>query len=501
MQLIKAVKDYFTKTVNVTLGHRAIKGVMKKFYNSSDTTLLTDGWTTSPVSPDQFLKDEQRTLRARSRQQYANNDYARKFINMLVGNVVGNGFKFQARIVNRSGKQDQLANKEVEKEFGKWCKSTYVDVTGKLNFADLTKLVVRTCAIDGEFLAIIHISASFGRWNFSLQVVDSELLPIDYSVNSYGNNGNYIKMGVEFNQWGRPVAYHFIEQDPNVDSYGAGNMRYIRIAADRVIHEFKTEYVNQKRGLPRMSTAMSRMKMLDGYEESAVVAARTGASKMGFFTSQQGASYVGDETAGDGSLISDADPGTFEQLPEGVEFHAYDPAYPHEQFPEFMKRCLRGIASGLGVSYNSFANDLEGVNFSSYRSGLIEERDMYVAEQEDVKCFLNRVYQEWLRIQLLLGSIKINGHSLDISKIEKYHDVSWQGKRWQWVDPLKDEKANERSLKNRTTSFSSIIRRQGEDPDEVFEEIANDEKRLDELGIKLEMIEVANETENTVQNS
>ena len=96
MQLIKAVKDYFTKTVNVTLGHRAIKGVMKKFYNSSDTTLLTDGWTTSPVSPDQFLKDEQRTLRARSRQQYANNDYARKFINMLVGNVVGNGFKFQA---------------------------------------------------------------------------------------------------------------------------------------------------------------------------------------------------------------------------------------------------------------------------------------------------------------------------------------------------------------------------------------------------------------------
>ena len=42
-----------------------------------------------------------------------------------------------------------------------------------------------------------------------------------------------------------------------------------------------------------MAAALTRLKMLDGYEEAELVAARTAASKMGFFTSPDGDGYSG----------------------------------------------------------------------------------------------------------------------------------------------------------------------------------------------------------------
>ncbi|MCI0539082.1 MAG: phage portal protein [Verrucomicrobiales bacterium] len=68
-------------------------------------------------------------------------------------------------------------------------------------------------------------------------------------------------------------------------------------------------------------------------------------------------------------------PGQFETRPVGFEFQTFDPQHPTQAFPFFVKTFLRGIASGLGVSYNTLANELEGVNFSSIRAGVSDERE------------------------------------------------------------------------------------------------------------------------------
>jgi len=61
--------------------------------------------------------------------------------------------------------------------------------------------------------------------------------------------------------------------------------------------------------------------------------------------------------------------------------------------------------------------------------------------------------------------------------------VSWQPRRWQWVDPMKDAEANRVAVEMGTRSISDIIREQGRDPEQVWQELSEDLQRLNELGI------------------
>ena len=95
---------------------------------------------------------------------------------------------------------------------------------------------------------------------------------------------------------------------------------------------------------------------------------RKGADTLGFFVSPNGDPPSMDDTEA-GEPISVSVPGMYETLPEGYDFRAYESQYPSATYGEFTKAHLRRIATGLGVSYNTLAEDLEGVNYSSIRSG------------------------------------------------------------------------------------------------------------------------------------
>ncbi|MBK7121298.1 MAG: phage portal protein [Comamonadaceae bacterium] len=95
---------------------------------------------------------------------------------------------------------------------------------------------------------------------------------------------------------------------PGQDRDHAGGHHLTRVDADQVLHVFKPYRPEQVRGMPAMHACISGLKMLDGYEEAAIVAARVGASKMGFFTTPDGdASPLGDEKDEQGNTITDAD--------------------------------------------------------------------------------------------------------------------------------------------------------------------------------------------------
>lgn len=133
-------------------------------------------------------------------------------------------------------------------------------------------------------------------------------------------------------------------------------------------------------------------------------------------------------------MISEAEPGHFEQLPDGVAFTPFDPQYPSNEFQPFMKTVLRGIASGLNVSYNGLASDLEGVNFSSIRSGVIDERDQWRSNQRWlIDSVMQRVFSKWLDTELLFGGL--GGY--DVRDFDRLNAVTWQPRGWAWVDPQK----------------------------------------------------------------
>jgi lambda family phage portal protein len=204
--------------------------------------------------------------------------------------------------------------------------------------------------------------------------------------------------------------------------------------------------------------------MLGGYEEAELVAARVSASKMGFFVSESGDEYQGDGTAPDGTLNMDVQPGQFSQLPAGVDFKAYDPQHPSTAFKDFEKAMLRGIASGLGVSYTSLANDLEAVSYSSIRQGLLEERDHWRTVQHWViEHFCQPVYLRWLRQTLDSGVI-----NLPANKFFKFSATQWVPRGWQWVDPRNEAEAQILAINNGLMTKTQALAERGLDLEDVL---------------------------------
>ena len=86
-------------------------------------------------------------------------------------------------------------------------------------------------------------------------------------------------MGVEIDARRKPVAYHLYKNHPNDLGTGQSN-ETIRVPADEVIHAFIRQRPEQTRGYPFVASVMSNIKMLNGYYEAEIVAARVSSAKM-----------------------------------------------------------------------------------------------------------------------------------------------------------------------------------------------------------------------------
>lgn len=438
----------------------------------------TDNWESQIQSPDDFITRQQRVLVARSRHQWANNDYVKNFVRLVRQNVVGpQGIVLQAQVVrSRGGRLDQDANDAIESAWCEWGKPANCDVTGSRSLWKIQRLVINTVARDGEFLIRKIYGRDAGPWGFALQLIDPQRMPPDYNVDRLANGG-FIRHGIEFNRYARPVAYHLGSEDESDSAYYAiAGRGYIRVPADEIIHGFLEEMVGQKRGLPWAATGLVRLRHIAGFEEAAVANARAGATKMGVIQYEDG---MGPEYDDDEGVMIDAEPLSFHELPSGARMEKFDTAYPNGEFAVFNKAQLRGAAAGMGVLYNNLTGDLEGVNFSSIRQGTLDERDHWKdLQQWLIETLLQPIFDEWLPRALLAGRIVVKGKPAPATKLDAYRAVTWQGRRWQWIDPRADVDAAVESKNNLLASPGQIIRESGRDPHQVWQETARDVRAM-----------------------
>lgn len=446
---------------------KPVKQPHRRGFDAAAVNRLTASWMGTAVSIDQELRHDLDRLRTRSRDLANNNDYVRKFLRMVSRNVVGpQGFVLQARVENAPGKPDTLANASIEQAWYNWGKRGVADISGRMSFADLCRVVATDCARDGEALVrIIRGAAAENPFGLALQVLDAARLATDMN-RAVSEGRNAIVMGVEVNGFGRPVAYWV-----RLGSIYQAE----RIPAEDLLHLYLPERPEQTRGMPWTHSAMMRLHNLNGYEEAAIINARVGAAKMGFFVTPDGTGKeLADGNTDDGQFLHDVAAGEFGVLPAGYDFKSFDPTYPHQQFADFVKSNLRGIAAGLDVAYNGLANDLEGVNYSSIRAGVLEERDQWMVLQSwFIESFLEPVFAEWLPLAMLNQAIVMpNGSALPMGKIEKFKAHEWQGRRWSWVDPMKDIEAARLAVQSGVSSPQQIAAQSGQDIEDVLDAIA-----------------------------
>ena len=452
----------------------------KRGFDGAATGRLFSDFVTSQRSADSELRYSLKTLRNRCRELARNNEYARRYLHLVKTNVVGErGASLQVKATNVDGSLDTIGNTIIEQEWKRWSKVGSCTVDGRLSFADAQAMVVESIARDGEALVrIVNYDGNQDR--FALEFLEPDL--IDEEKNERAPNGNEIRMGVEFDQYRRPVAYHMLTEHPGDYQFHQYDRRTQRVDAESILHLYMPDRAQQTRGVPWMSTALTSLKMLHGYREAELVAARTAASKMGFFVSRSGEGFMGDDLEDSVIPITDAEPGSFFQLPRDVEFQPWDPSHPTSAFGDFEKSILRGIASGLGVSYHSLANDLTQTSYSSIRQGSIEDRDFYkMIQSYMITHFVMPIYEKWLINAFTIGSV-----NLPIDKFDKFASASqFRPRGFAWVDPQREINAHVVALQNGLISLQDVANVYGRDVEEVFAQVARDKQLADQFGLKL----------------
>lgn len=447
---------------------REIAGTTRQrseFAGAASNRLLLD-WIARPKLADEEIRGDIKQLRSRARELSRNNSYAKRYFRLLANNVIGpGGITLQARLRNGTD-FDAATNDMIEAAWKSWS-SRPVTLDGKMTLRRFERLLIKTLACDGEALVRLWRSPA-ARFGLALQAIDADVLDETFDRPRQRDGENEIRMGVELDPLGRPVAYH-LRQD--LDSWRTNIARVReRVPADQIIHLYDPDRVNQTRGVTWLHSIMVPAHMLNAYEDSEAIGARIAASMGGFFIPNED---YGGEVSNEPAEM-EANPGTFQIGPANTTFAQFDPKHPTAQFGDFVKQLLRKIASGMSVFYNVLANDAERVTYSTMRSFMLVERDDWKAIAGDfIEMWRQPLYTCWLQCAMLSGAIPA-----DFVGFERYLEVEHLSRGWNWIDPEKEANGLKIAVEE---GFDTLTRIIPERTGRSFEDILIERKREREL--------------------
>jgi lambda family phage portal protein len=443
------------------------------------------------------------------------NPYGSAFYGQVEANVLGSeGMPLQMQIVQEApitlqdgktipaGGPDKGANSAIEDMwYAFWYSTGQCEVTGELSGPDFDKMWVRSTARDGS-MPVRIIRGFDNDWKFALQAFEAD--QFDLNFNKVLSNGNEIRMSVEKNIWGRPVAYYLTPYQPGdwMTTYGAnyfsntagpapwspGPQIYrdrIRIPAEEIINVFPRLRVGQTWGWPWLRSVIDSIHGLGKYSEAELIASRAAAEKMGFFVKTQEADQYTGEQDSKGNFSLESIPGMIQGLDPGWTFQGWDPKHPNGNFAEYRKTALREIASGVMMSYGNLANDRSDSSFSAERTALKNEQECYKMIQ---RWFIDnakmRVFPAWLEMALMAGKIKLNnGAALPSAKFDKFNKPAFSGRRWGYVlNPLQEIEADILAVDNGFAARRDIISENGGYVEDTFDAIEQDNELAKDRG-------------------
>lgn len=422
-------------------------------FQAAQTDRLLAAWKYDGGFTPSEISSHLDTIRGRSRQMAKDSTAFKRWLQLCAINIVGEGFALKSAPHDGAPgsaqyKIDDAASRMIEWHWWKFCTHrdpktglTWCDATGRKTDAEIDRLNSKTQKRDGEYF--IHVIKTIANpYGIAWRVLRPDWCDHTYNVSAMAN-GNLVHCGVEMVEaTRRPVAYYFFTTPRNAYAFNGRGQPLMRIPASEIIHGFTQEDEDQPRGLPEGYASLVKLKMLDELDRAELTAAREDACTTRSYEADHDASMeaFADLTTADNSdaanaLIQEKEPGQSQILPPGWKENVNTPQHPNREHAPFKAGMLKDVASGLGVEYSNFANDWAGVSFSSVRVGTISERDMWIVQQNDMisQCKAPQ-FLMWLESFL---SLAISGQ-LPPTKFDKFAEHEFRGRRWMWVDPMRD---------------------------------------------------------------
>jgi lambda family phage portal protein len=467
--------------------------VLTRQYAGAKNTALTGGFSTySTGSADTELAQSLVSLRSRSRQLMRDAPYAKRARTIVVNNVVGTGVGLQAQVQNTRGELHDRINADIEARWDEWSIANNCHTGGALHFGDLERACLAEVFTTGEAFLRKHQRA-FGasKIDFALELIEAERLADEY-MSPAANPGGVIgemRMGVEVDTYGRPMAYWLRERHPGELRTTADHaVRLIRVPADQIIHVRVVDRWPMTRGEPWLHCVLRKLNDMQEYSGSELTAARMGSNYFATLESPNEDPMPAEEQK-DGSRQMSIEPGMIDQLAPGEELKFHAPNRPNTAMDPFLRHMLREVAAGIGVSYESLSRDYSQSNYSSSRLALLDDRDLWrVLQQWWARSFREPLHRAWLQAAVgsgALASVPFESFWLDQAR---YAAVRWKFRGWSWVDPTKEVAAYKEAVRAGFTTTSAVIAATagGVDIEDVIAERKLELEAFEEAGIKVD---------------
>lgn len=465
------------KVISVFDPQRAIDRVLAREalrqYDAASTDRLNSDWQPAYGTAEQLATGQRDIIRGRARSAEMNSDLAESAVIAVLRNVIGQGIKPQAKVRSGKGKLNGNLNAKIERAWAKWTEAKNADVRGLSNFYELQEMALRRMLYDGEIL--INKTAQGDYLPLSIQLIEAE----NIGATGMQNGKNNIINGVEVNEYGKPIAYHVYQSDP----MGMRSFNTLRLTTDQAFLLFKPTRPSQIRGVSHLALVLKRIHDIDEYMDADLIAARVSACFSAFITSANSGRQIAmmqRDSKGRPNMVMA--PGTVQHLRPGESVSFADPKRNAGTASEYSATQTRRISSGLGMSADIVARNING-NFSAARQNLLEDQKTFRQLQEFVIAhFCMPIWRAFIDALYLAGELPADY----LANKDKYQEVSWLAPGWSWIDPVKEVTANKEAIKSGLTTLEEVCAASGRDWEEVLEQRKLEQDRAAELGVLLD---------------
>lgn len=466
-------------------------------YGASSHKKSTKGWLYSGGSSREDIEDNLSVLRQRCRDLYMGVPIGTGATKTMRTNVVGRGLQLKPTVDKEAlCLSDEAAlslEKQISREWALWAESPDCDMARLDNFYELQQLAFLNWLMSGDVLALLPIKPRKNQpYDLRIQLIEADRLSSPYDIDTIDNQ---IIAGVEVDNDGEVIAYHFSKHHPL--SYASISMEWQRVEAygketgrRNVLHLMNRERIDQRRGVPFLAPVIESIKQLGRYTDAELVAAVVS----GFFTV-----FIEKESDAEGPTLGEVipkneqvdaedensielSPGQILDLKEGEKANAVTPGRPNANFGGFVESVCKQIGSALELPYELLMKRFDS-SYSASRAALEEAWKMFKMYRSwMVNDFCQPIYEEWLAEAVAKGRIKAPGFFTDPIRHRAYCRSQWNGPARGILNPVQEVSAAEKRVENGfSTRSAETMEMTGGDFHSNCDQLLNEEKRLKEV--------------------
>lgn len=442
--------------------------------NSSRYMPQLRGVSSMGSGADYHYRNEVTYLRGieRARSFDRNNMVVGQAVTRLVDNVLQDGFTLDPQ----TGEPD--LDSRLRKLWLDWSSDPDAcDDSGEHTFPRMAKLILRQVIVDGDVI-VLPLDRD------TLEVVEAHRVR-----KSMGTRRNVIH-GVLLNDRRQHVEYWLAKHDvsplspsPRLKDMKRYPTRDPKTGKRQVFHIYNPKRFSQTRGVTAFAPIVFPAGMHDDLQFTQLIKAQVAACYSVFrerelgFEGSLGGTQRGEQST---DILSDGSTRTLEGIAPGMEvigepgekLTGFSPNIPNPEFFQHATMILSIIAVNLGMPVQLLLLDATKTNFSGWRGAMDQARIGFRDLQKWLLTTLHRPVYIWKVEQWLAMSAELR--ELAAGKDVDVLSHRWNPPSWPYIEPLKDRQANKVALETNQTSPRRQRSCEGEDWEEIAEEIPLD---------------------------